>query len=42
MKVLNGTASIGLQDTVAGTLQDEEGFRVTHTGTASSQAVPRP
>ena len=38
VKVLNGTASIGLQDTVAGALQ-QEGFRVTHTGTASSQAV---
>ena len=38
VKVLNGTASIGLQDTVAGALQ-QEGFHVTHTGTASSQAV---
>jgi LCP family protein required for cell wall assembly len=38
VKVLNGTTSIGLQDTVAGALQ-QEGFRVNHTGTASSQAV---
>jgi len=38
VKVLNGTTSIGLQDTVAGALQ-QEGFHVTHTGTASSQAV---
>src|SRR5215472_8365284 len=38
VKVLNGTTSIGLQDTVAGALQ-QEGFHVTHTGTASSQAL---
>jgi LCP family protein required for cell wall assembly len=38
VKVLNGTTSIGLQNTVAGALQ-QEGFHVTHTGTASSQAV---
>ena len=33
--VLNGTASPGLQDTVAAALQ-QEGFHVTHTGTAST------
>jgi len=38
VKVLNGTATIGLQDTVAGALE-QEGFHVTHTGTASSQAL---
>src|SRR5215470_10845589 len=38
VKVLNGTATIGLQDTVAGALE-QEGFHVTHTGIASSQAL---
>ena len=36
--VLNGTASPGLQDTVAAALQ-QEGFDVTHTGTASTHKV---
>jgi LytR cell envelope-related transcriptional attenuator len=36
--VLNGTTSPGLQDTVASALQ-QEGFDVTHTGTASTHKV---
>jgi LCP family protein required for cell wall assembly len=36
VKVLNGTTSLGLQDTVAAALQ-QEGFNVTHTGTATNQ-----
>jgi len=38
--VLNGTTSLGLQDTVAAALQ-QEGFKVGHTGTARTHQAPQ-
>ncbi len=38
LTVLNGTYSYGLQDAVAATLQ-QDGFKITRTGTASSQTL---